>query len=727
MKSHRKNLFPKYLHRGLALGALMTFVITGNALAGEFTTQQNVTTDTVYSGDTIGNMTLTSSGQYAIKHTGGTLTINDCLLENVDKNSSGDNYSYGSVLYSSASGGKITITDSTIQNNTNLGTARRYAVMHITGDMDISDSVFKNNRSDYMGGALYLSTGNVNITNTVFENNSSNEGGAIISNGGSAGSSVNITNSTFKGNDSGSTGNGGALNAQGATVITLSGTNTFENNTAANGGAINNYYNGSKIIFAEGSTTNFVNNTATSGNGGAINNVIHPAAQVAVVEIHGDVNFSGNTANGVANDIYNEHTLKILGGTTTTEGGIISKGEKSNVEISEATLALVGGKTSLDTLSGTNGTIKFVKPAAELAVATNTSTGLGVAASGEVNDAVNGDASKLLKNVALNGDTALFMEAGDVVGEVSATLKTDEQGNVVVANKKEATNMDNKAIGEAGVALKAHWRAQMNDMNLRLGELRNANGEEGVWTRMVRGEAKYESVKAQYNQYQLGYDHKVGGDDGWVLGAAVTYSDGDSSFYKGSTDDKSTAFAIYGSKLNDDGSFIDLIARYAHLKSDVTAISDKADYSTDGYSMSAEYGKRITDKNGFWVEPQVELTYGTIDGANYTIGGRNVHQGSMDSFIGRLGFALGKDIKDGNVYARASYLYDFDGDTKTTFSKNGVSRTIKEDLGGGWWEVGLGANINLSKATYIYTDVEKTFNGKLDTDWQWNLGVRYSF
>ena len=577
-----------------------------------------------------------------------------------------------------------------------------------------------------MGGALYLSTGNATITNTIFENNSSNEGGAIIANGGSAGSSVNIINSTFKGNDSGSTGSGGALNAQGATVITLSGTNNFEGNTAANGGAINNYYNGSKIIFAEGSTTNFINNTATSGNGGAINNVIHAAAEDAVVEIHGDVNFSGNTANGVANDIYNEHTLKILGGTTTTEGGIISKGEKSSVELSDATLALTGGKTSLDTLTGTNGTIKFVKPEAELAVASNSSTGLGVAASGEVNDAVNGDASKLLQNVALNGDTALFMEAGDIVGEVSATLKTDEQGNLVVANKKEATNMDNKAIGEAGVALKAQWRAQMNDMNKRLGDLRNANGEQGVWTRMVRGEAEYQSVKAQYNQYQLGYDHKIG-DQGWVLGAAVTYSEGDSTFYKGSTDDKSTAFAIYGSKLNDDGSFVDLIARYAHLKSDVTVTDDKADYSTDGYSVSAEYGKRFHDEAGFWVEPQVELTYGNMDGADYTIDGRAVHNGSMDSFIGRLGFSMGKDIKQGNVYARASYLYDFDGDTKTTFSKDGVSRTIKEDLGGGWWEVGVGTNINLSKATYVYADVEKTFGGEVDTNWQWNLGVRYSF
>ena len=87
----------------------------------------------------------------------------------------------------------------------------------------------------------------------------------------------------------------------------------------------------------------------------------------------------------------------------------------------------------------------------------------------------------------------------------------------------------------------------------------------------------------------------------------------------------------------------------------------------------------------------------------------------------------GKDIEKGNFYARASYLYDFEGETENAFRNDTARRSFAEDLGGGWWEVGVGANINLSKATYIYADVEKTFGGEVDTNWQWNLGVRYSF
>ena len=340
----------------------------------------------------------------------------------------------------------------------------------------------------------------------------------------------------------------------------------------------------------------------------------------------------------------------------------------------------------------------------------------------------------------------VVMAEGDIKGETTGVVTfvasaedgarvITAEGNIddyyygKVTEVTEKVNTKNQAIGDAGISLKLHWRSHINDMNKRMGELRNAEGEHGVWARMVRGESEYKNTKAQYNQYQLGYDEKLSVDKRWTVGAAVTFADGDASYGQGTTEDKSTAFAIYGSKLNNDGTFVDLIARYAHLESDMEdANSGKGDYATNGMSVSAEFGKRIQHGNGLWVEPQVELTYGTIDSAEFKFdSGKAVQVGDMDSLIGRVGFRIGKDLEQGNVYARASYLYDFDGETENAFSNGTDSRTIAEDLGGGWWEVGVGANINLSKATYIYADVEKTFGGEVDTNWQWNLGVRYSF
>ena len=173
-----------------------------------------------------------------------------------------------------------------------------------------------------------------------------------------------------------------------------------------------------------------------------------------------------------------------------------------------------------------------------------------------------------------------------------------------------------------------------------------------------------------------------------------------------------------------------MIAKYARLDHEYTVAGGigNSEYEANGYSVSAEYGKRFTKANGFWIEPQVELTYGTVGSASYKAQKGFVDQDRMDSLVGRIGFSLGKNIKQGNVYARASYLYDFDGETNIRFTdSNNVSRSMEQDLGGGWFEVGVGTNINLSKATYLYADAERTFGGEVDTPWQYNVGVRYSF
>jgi len=266
-------------------------------------------------------------------------------------------------------------------------------------------------------------------------------------------------------------------------------------------------------------------------------------------------------------------------------------------------------------------------------------------------------------------------------------------------------------------------------MNKRLGEIRDSQGEQGIWARMSRGEAKYGSqgVKNQYNYYQLGYDHKIADD--WILGGAFTYTDGENNLVGGCGTNKNTGFAVYGSNLRDDGSFIDLIAKYAHMKNDFDTIGGVGigEYSTNGYTLSAEYGKRF-QQDGFWIEPQAELTYGKVSSADFTTSeGAKVHQDSLDSLVGRLGFSLGKDVKAGNVYVRASYLYDFKGDVAMRMSNGVASDTYDQDLGGSWWEFGVGTNLNFGKDMHFYFDVERTEGGKVDTPWQWNAGVRLSF
>lgn len=356
-----------------------------------------------------------------------------------------------------------------------------------------------------------------------------------------------------------------------------------------------------------------------------------------------------------------------------------------------------------------------------------------VSASGAIGDEILKDSSKADKLVNIVVDRQenrlanhIHTDEGIIAGAMDADV---ENGNIVPGSVTRAQNTTNAGIAGMAALNLITWRQENNDLNKRLGELRSSEGEHGVWARMVRGEAKYNkwNLKNQYNYYQLGYDQKVGKN--WTLGIAYSKTDGTTSFTRGSAENDHDGIAIYGTWLGNDGSFVDLIGKYANIDTEYRVNSGvgSADYDNDAFSFSAEYGKRFKFKS-VWIEPQVELTYGSVDSADYTTKlGAKVHHDKTESLVGRLGFAIGKDIKAGNVYVRASYLHDFKGEANVDMSYGGAKDSYKDDIGGSWWEVGLGANLSLSKVSHIYVDVEKTYGGDVTTPWQWGLGYRYSF
>lgn len=460
---------------------------------------------------------------------------------------------------------------------------------------------------------------------------------------------------------------------------------------------------------------------------------------------------NGNEGKPDADKMQVSHmTLQVENGAQWNPTSVKEVGNNSASAGSQAvalnSLKLNNGVVNLDSdRLGENSPVKVEKISGNGTITTNSldnklviddkaaGTKLKVEGSGEIGD-------KILAGKATLEDLAATAKVGDktasdvvetqdgiIAGKMFAKVGTD--GTIDASTVKRAIQQHNQAVSSMANLSLMTWRQENNDMNKRLGEVRASEGSQGVWARMARGQSKYgqQGIKNQYNYYQLGYDSKI--SDDWILGGAFTYTDGDSSYTNGSGTNKHTGFAVYGSNLRDDGSFIDLIAKYAHMKNDfdVNGGVGSGDYSTNGLSFSAEYGKRF-HQEGYWIEPQAELTYGRVSSADFTTKrGAKVHQDSMDSLVGRLGFSLGKDIKQGNVYVRASYLYDFQGDTSVTMSKGGAATPFKTDLGGGWWEFGVGTNLNLGHDTHFYLDVETTAGGDVDTPWQWNAGVRYSF
>ena len=433
--------------------------------------------------------------------------------------------------------------------------------------------------------------------------------------------------------------------------------------------------------------------------------------------------------------------------------------ENSNRQTSDGDWTSAFGNLTIDTLSGTNSTIVNdgkmdigtlsgdnnnlqvnSLEAGQITIGTNNSTGLQLTGTSTATD--NFDGNNLLGSLQNLADTVkiksgnqldnVVAEEGKIFGQITAKL--DESGNVLAGSVIEDGNIANEGITElANVAFMA-WRAENDEMHQRMGELRSSKGEAGIWARMKRGESKYGDmdIKNQYSTYQLGYDEKVGDSD-WYIGGAISRTEGKSSFATGSGENQSTGFTMYGTYVADDGQYLDLSAKYARLDNEFdvfgrSGIESTGDYRNNGYAFSAEYGKCLEAGNDFWVEPQVQLTYGHLSSANYTTSrGVKVMQEAMDSVVGRLGFAAGKDIGAGNVYVKASYLYDFDGDTNVRMTDGKNSAVYDQDLGGGWFEVGIGTNLNLSETSHLYFDVEKTYGGDITTPWQWNAGVRFDF
>lgn len=624
----------------------------------------------------------------------------------------------------------LTVGDLSLNNGSEIA--------HIVWD-DSKVTVEREAAGDFTLGRLNVNNSKINFgkdASVTFDNQLAKDSGLYVSNGGA----VNF-NGTEVAADT--------VKADAGTVSLKDSKGTFKNvaltqgaSLAADSGAVVtadtlNVQGGARAIAENGGTLD-VADAMNITNGGSASVADGGTLKAKSVQVSG--NKSTFVQQGKSNAAVSSLAIN-QGGTASITGGAEAKVD--NLTIQNASLDLGNGTNKLTvakSLVSNKGLVRTANGDNKVVLADHATKTGDVTVQGEGkdynSDALAGDSSKvktLAKVVTTaDGKTAASTVSGSegvINGASVYKVENTADGDIKITESYIPENETNRAITDLAALSLITWRQENNDLNKRLGEIRDSKGDDGVWARMARGEATFKGVKNQYNYYQMGYDKKL--NDNWILGGAFSYTDGDNTFHSGTGQTKNSSFAVYGSNLRDDGSFIDLIAKYAHLKNeyDTPLGIGSGDYSTNGFSFSGEYGKRFhMDK--FWLEPQVELTWGHVDSVNYsTENGARVHQNGMDSFVGRLGFSLGKDFSRGNVYARASYLYDFDGDVKASMTNGTVSREYREDIGGGWFEFGVGTNLNLGRDTHFYFDLERAEggSGNVKTPWQWNVGVRYSF
>ncbi len=390
---------------------------------------------------------------------------------------------YGGAVANLAGGygGSKNNTDKYISsNNIYKNNAAKFAgAVYNQGVASFDGDTFEGNTADTAGGAIYNAPNATieKINNTTFKNNSSEKAGAINNFGGTI---KEITGSTFS-NNKATSSMGGAISNQkgtyriseadtkgqgeGAGEIGLIADTWFTDNTAHNGGAINNgeeatineirgsHFIGNKAVnkpgkqtpaYQGGAITNagtiklikdteFIDNE-TSGNGGAIANLATGTLTLDGVTVRGNKagtvaslngngggiynagtltfdgtnTFSGNTAAGEANDIYNQGKVSIAGGSTTLGSGYVqasggsSPADGPSLTVNDgATLTLQGEAT----LNIQNGNVTFADNSTFMADASKMTGDSSAITLGSGTTMTVGDKAKLVISNAVSGDT----------------------------------------------------------------------------------------------------------------------------------------------------------------------------------------------------------------------------------------------------------------------------------------------------------------------------------
>ena len=342
--------------------------------------------------------------------------------------------------------------------------------------------------------------------------------------------------------------------------------------------------------------------------------------------------------------------------------------------------------------------------------------------------------------------TAVQINEGITRPAAVAELGTDAfdaQGNLVVGNTETVKHVGESSLVSGTKSALAStamaWRNNTNDLQRRLGDLRLANTDQGVWAKYIGGKSKITDgadARMTYNGVQLGYDHKV--SNGWIFGGALDYSTSSNSYAVGSGDGKIGGIALYGTKQHDDGRYLDIIARGNRLSNNYKLYSVggqrvNGDYHTFGTSLSAEYGKRIKKQNGFYIDPSVEFIVGRLNGVSYDAniaGGGSMHvkADGVNSAVGRLGFGIGKETEKSNIFAKLALAHEFAGKMNTTYSAPG-NPTVKTelDLKDTWIDAEIGGSWSVRPSTYLYGTFTKNFGATIDNTWRIDAGVRHNF
>lgn len=314
-------------------------------------------------------------------------------------------------------------------------------------------------------------------------------------------------------------------------------------------------------------------------------------------------------------------------------------------------------------------------------------------------------------------------------------------------NKKEP---EISSTGNAGINIFTgsyliHY-VETNTLMQRMGELRDGSSKGSIWARTYGGEMKWDNdnrlkgFDVDYWGIQVGADKKIklNNQGNLYVGGMFGYTNGSLDIYIGSGSIDSKSLGIYGAYKAPSEFYADLIFKYGWMKGDFS-VRDTAgtivkgkNIETDGFTVSMEIGQRIhfnkKKKQGWYVEPQAQLSFGHYSGDNFrATNGLHFDVDSYNSVLGRVGTNIGYEVKGGknpiNAYAKISMVHEFDGELNFKYNNSNEST----DFGGTWLVYGVGITANVGKKHDLYLDLERSSGGNFTQKWAINAGYRFTW
>ena len=328
------------------------------------------------------------------------------------------------------------------------------------------------------------------------------------------------------------------------------------------------------------------------------------------------------------------------------------------------------------------------------------------------------------------------------------TTADEENTNSSVSHRWVLSGFDSKVnqelVDESGFIVSNPYRMlviETNNLNKRMGDLRDNDYNQGSWIRVFNGSDSGDGAKNLYTNIQLGYDYgtpAIGAKNYTGVAFSTSIVDIDGNQYSGKANTYS--LGVYNAYIADSGLYVDTIAKYLYTDQKLTPSgSSDSSFGSHALSLGVEVGYRAyMGESNFYFETQAEAIGGVIFGVKDidmgVIGGRDIN-GELKTTTAlntRVGLVQGYSLKTENGFRAdfrlgASLVNEFVSEANPVMLYDGITEASTSIGNDTKVVLNVGTNLILTDQWRVYIDAERSFGGSRNVDYQANIGARFSF